>query len=135
VVGAREYYEAAARWVRDVVSQRWLRTGQTYRDRHPKRIYYLSLEFLIGRSLKQEPDAGLGNTGLGRLAARFLEYKTQLLNALCVVALSIKLCVRIRRAWVRKAIMNIACAGTLSSDRTIAQYSAEIWDAKPCLVP
>jgi starch phosphorylase len=98
---ARERYEAFARSVRDVLSQRWLRTEQTYDRANPKRVYYLSMEFLIGRSLtnnitnlllspivddvierkpldwlgllEEEPDAGLGNGGLGRLAACFLD--------------------------------------------------------------
>ena len=100
-VGARERYEAFARSVRDVLSQRWVRTEQTYERGNPKRVYYLSMEFLIGRSLtsnitnmllgdlvgdiverasldwvgllEEEPDAGLGNGGLGRLAACFLD--------------------------------------------------------------
>ena len=100
-VGARERYEAFARSVRDVLSQRWVRTEQTYDRGNPKRVYYLSMEFLIGRSLtnnltnmllsplvsdiveresldwvgllEEEPDAGLGNGGLGRLAACFLD--------------------------------------------------------------
>ena len=100
-VGPRERFEAVARSVRDVLSQRWLRTEQTYDRENPKRVYYLSMEFLIGRSLannilnllldpavkqvaddkgldwlavlEQEPDAGLGNGGLGRLAACFLD--------------------------------------------------------------
>jgi glycogen phosphorylase len=100
-VGAHERFEAVARSVRDVLSQRWVRTEQTYQRKNPKRIYYLSMEFLIGRSLannitnlmldpiakqaikekkldwlgllEQEPDAGLGNGGLGRLAACFLD--------------------------------------------------------------
>src|SRR6202030_3872089 len=99
--GVRERFEAAARSVRDVLSQRWVRTERTYNRLNPKRIYYLSMEFLIGRSLtnnvtnllldpyvnraaqqrnldwfgliEQEPDAGLGNGGLGRLAACFLD--------------------------------------------------------------
>jgi starch phosphorylase len=98
---ARERYEAFAHSVRDVLSQRWVRTEQTYDRVNPKRIYYLSMEFLIGRSLsnnitnlllspivddkvkqtgldwlgllEEEPDAGLGNGGLGRLAACFLD--------------------------------------------------------------
>jgi len=97
----RERYEALARSVRDVLSQRWVRTEQTYRSVNPKRVYYLSMEFLIGRSLsnnitnlllspfvseavkqrsldwlgllEEEPDAALGNGGLGRLAACFLD--------------------------------------------------------------
>ncbi len=99
--GQRERFEAVARSVRDVLSQRWLHTENTYVRENPKRIYYLSMEFLIGRSLsnnianlmldplvneavkrkdvdwldllEQEPDAGLGNGGLGRLAACFLD--------------------------------------------------------------
>ena len=47
----REQFEAAARSVRDVISQRWLLTEQTYAEKNPKRVYYLSMEFLIGRSL------------------------------------------------------------------------------------
>jgi glycogen phosphorylase len=99
--GAREQFEAAARSARDILSQRWVRTQSTYDRENPKRVYYLSMEFLIGRSLtnnitnllldpfvkraaeqknldwlgliEQEPDAGLGNGGLGRLAACFLD--------------------------------------------------------------
>ena len=44
-------FEAFARSVRDVLSQRWIRTEETYERKNPKRVYYLSMEFLIGRSL------------------------------------------------------------------------------------
>src|SRR6266513_3636389 len=50
-IGARERFEAVARSVRDVLSQRWIRTEKTYERKDPKRVYYLSMEFLIGRSL------------------------------------------------------------------------------------
>src|SRR6516165_9525209 len=49
--GAWERYEALARSVRDVLSQRWVLTEETYERENPKRVYYLSMEFLIGRSL------------------------------------------------------------------------------------
>jgi glycogen phosphorylase len=99
--GPRERFEALARSVRDVLAQRWVLTEETYERENPKRVYYLSMEFLLGRSLannvtnllldsvaeqpvkdkhfdlpallEQEPDAGLGNGGLGRLAACFLD--------------------------------------------------------------
>ena len=97
----RDRFEAFARSVRDILSQRWVLTEKTYERANAKRVYYLSMEFLIGRSLannvtnllldspaqdavqrenldwiellEQEPDAGLGNGGLGRLAACFIE--------------------------------------------------------------
>src|SRR5262249_34540423 len=50
-VGKRERFEAFARSVRDLLTDRWLRTKQTYERKNPKRVYYLSMEFLIGRSL------------------------------------------------------------------------------------
>ncbi|HXY08587.1 MAG TPA: glycogen phosphorylase, partial [Terriglobales bacterium] len=50
-VSARERFEATARSVRDVLSQRWLLTEETYQRQNCKRVYYLSMEFLIGRSL------------------------------------------------------------------------------------
>src|SRR4029434_6544371 len=50
-IGARERFEAVARSVRDILSQRWIRTEETYDRKDPKRVYYLSMEFLIGRSL------------------------------------------------------------------------------------
>src|ERR1700678_2823499 len=50
-VDGRERFEAFARATRDVLSQRWLKTGETYARQNPKYVYYLSMEFLIGRSL------------------------------------------------------------------------------------
>jgi starch phosphorylase len=98
---SRQRFEAVAWALRDLLSQRWLKTDQAYDRANPKQVYYLSLEFLIGRSLSNnilnlraepavrevieregldwtevaetEPDAGLGNGGLGRLAACFLD--------------------------------------------------------------
>src|SRR5919109_3987317 len=49
--GPRERFEAVARSVRDILSQRWVHTETTYQRENPKRVYYLSMEFLIGRSL------------------------------------------------------------------------------------
>jgi glycogen phosphorylase len=49
--GARDKFEAAAHAVRDLLTQRWIQTQQAYDRENPKRVYYLSMEFLIGRSL------------------------------------------------------------------------------------
>jgi len=96
-----EKFQAIAYAVRDRLIDRWIKTQQTYYKQNVKRIYYLSLEFLMGRSLGNavlnidvekevaealeelglnleemrdvERDAGLGNGGLGRLAACFLD--------------------------------------------------------------
>ncbi|MGZ3430588.1 MAG: glycogen/starch/alpha-glucan phosphorylase [Isosphaeraceae bacterium] len=98
----RQRFEAMARSLRDLLTQRWLLTQSIHDRANPKQVYYLSMEFLIGRSLlstvtnmevqsfvdedlrsdphqdwhqlqEAEPDAGLGNGGLGRLAACFLD--------------------------------------------------------------
>src|ERR1700751_2852532 len=51
VASANERFEAASRSVRDILAQRWVLPKQTYERENPKRVYYLSMEFLIGRSL------------------------------------------------------------------------------------
>ncbi|MBZ5529881.1 MAG: glycogen/starch/alpha-glucan phosphorylase [Acidobacteriia bacterium] len=98
---SRELFKPLCLAIRDLIIDRLLVTEQRYRDHDVKRLYYLSLEFLMGRWLSDnlcnlrleeqcsailaelnirledvtdsEPDAGLGNGGLGRLAACFLE--------------------------------------------------------------
>ena len=102
----RDRYYALALAVRDRLIDRWIATQQTHHSKNVKRVYYLSLEFLIGRLLgnnvinlqledvcraamsqeglrwedlrEYEIDAGLGNGGLGRLAACFLDSITTL---------------------------------------------------------
>ncbi|GAM22888.1 hypothetical protein SAMD00019534_060630 [Acytostelium subglobosum LB1] len=94
-------YQGSAYSVRDRLIERWNETQQYYTEKDPKRVYYLSLEFLMGRSLQnaiynmglkdeyhsallefgfqiedlyeEEKDAALGNGGLGRLAACFMD--------------------------------------------------------------
>src|ERR1039457_6262991 len=50
IATARERFEAFSHSIRDILAQRWVLTKNTYERRDPKRIYYLSMEFLIGRS-------------------------------------------------------------------------------------
>jgi starch phosphorylase len=97
----RDWFETAAYSVRDRLVERWMETMQRYYEQDTKRVYYLSLEFLMGRTLGNamlnlgmdepgraalyelgqdfetiagmESDAALGNGGLGRLAACFLD--------------------------------------------------------------
>ena len=98
---AEARYQALAYAIRDRIIHQWDLSRKTQRAKHSKRVYYLSLEFLMGRAMTNniinlglekpvrdalsslgytleelrdvEPDAGLGNGGLGRLAACFLD--------------------------------------------------------------
>ena len=97
----QEIFQAVSYAVKDEINDRWLATQQAYEKQDPKIVYYMSMEFLMGRALgnnlinlkayrevkealeeiglnldvieDQEPDPALGNGGLGRLAACFLE--------------------------------------------------------------
>lgn len=99
--GPNDISSALAYTLRDILVKKWIRTQKTFYAKEQKRVYYLSLEFLIGRSMEncllslgiydevkealdsmgctmeevfeEEEDAALGNGGLGRLAACFMD--------------------------------------------------------------
>ena len=102
--GAGQMYQAVCFVIRDILTQARLEFKKKVREKNAKHVYYMSMEFLLGRSLKNhiynmgvekqviqavkelgydiddlyalEPDAGLGNGGLGRLAAAYLDSLT-----------------------------------------------------------
>jgi len=103
IATSRDWFNATAYVVRDHMVDHWMKTSRNYYRQDVKRVYYFSLEFLMGRTLMNsllnlnmdeparkalnaigveleeirgmEYDAGLGNGGLGRLAACFLDLK------------------------------------------------------------
>ena len=106
----QEVFQAVSSVVKDVVMDDWMATQKAFDKQDPKIVYYMSMEFLMGRALgnnlinmkaykevkealeeigldidlieDQEPDPALGNGGLGRLAACFME------SAICLVLIS-----------------------------------------------
>ena len=96
-----QIFQAVSYTVKDVIIDNWLETQKAYDEQDPKTVYYMSMEFLVGRALgnnllnigsydlakeyleeigidinameDQEPDPALGNGGLGRLAACFMD--------------------------------------------------------------
>ena len=105
-VTSLQMFQACALVLRDILSERQIKTAEEVRADHERQVHYLSMEFLLGRSLRknaynlglldpltsavealgfsaadlfeEEPDAGLGNGGLGRLAACYLDAATTL---------------------------------------------------------
>ncbi len=103
---SQQMFQACAMVLRDIISARQLETSNRIQESHARQVHYLSMEFLMGRSLRknaynlglektlteaiealgfsaadlfeEEPDAGLGNGGLGRLAACYLDAATTL---------------------------------------------------------
>ncbi len=103
---SQQMFQACAMVLRDIISARQLETANKNQEAHARQVHYLSMEFLMGRSLRknaynlglektlteavealgfsaadlfeEEPDAGLGNGGLGRLAACYLDAATTL---------------------------------------------------------
>ena len=97
----QQVFQAVSYAIKDTIIDQWIATHKEYEKENPKTVYYLSMEFLMGRALgnnlinltcykevkealdelgfdlnvieDQEPDAALGNGGLGRLAACFLD--------------------------------------------------------------
>ena len=97
----QQIFQAVSYAVKDQIIENWMNTQKVYDEKDPKTVYYMSMEFLMGRALgnnminlqsyepvkkaleelgldlnvieDQEPDAALGNGGLGRLAACFLD--------------------------------------------------------------
>ena len=128
-----QMFQAVSYAVKDVIIDEWIATHKTYEKEDVKTVYYLSMEFLMGRALgnniinicaqkeikevleelgmdlnvieDQEPDAALGNGGLGRLAACFLDSLATLHTAAASVTVTVCLSRKSKTVIRRKCQM------------------------------
>ena len=112
---SRDRFEAFARAVRDILSERWVATEKAYNRFNPKRISYEPLR----AALLTRGDCFMHLADL----TSYIEAQQRLGELY-----------RDPRSWARKAILNVAGSGKFSSDRTIAEYASDIWGVKPCPV-
>jgi glucan phosphorylase len=136
--GARERYEALARSIRDVLSQRWMLTEQTYRRENPKRVfsrawyspqwhYHNDLEIRAALDLMfsdhfshNEPDV------FAPLRDALLTHGDHYMHLVDLASYveadpGLRTLYADPDAWTQKAIINVASSGKFSSDRTIAE--------------
>jgi glucan phosphorylase len=140
-------YEALAQTVRDRIMQRWVKQMSSWNRAETRNVAYLSAEFLLGphpgnnlfnlgitenarRAMAElgldleqlvglEEEPGLGNGGLGRLAACYLD---------SLATLGLNRAFQNSARWTGMSIMNTARMGEFSSDRAIDEYARKIWN-------
>ena len=157
VATPHDYYYSLALAVRDRTQHRWMDPTQTCFDLNRKIACYFSAEFLMGPHLGNnlvnlgpeqaartamtelghdldvimscEEEPGLGNGGLGRLAACYPDYADYI-----TCQEKVNVAWKDSEHWSRMSILNTARSGKFSSDRAISEYCDTIWDVPPVTI-